>query len=203
SPRRPSCSSSFRFPRKAHGRSSGTTARGCTASTEREREEASMSMTTRLAWSLLLIVVLSAPVVAPADSGPHGTLTVAYATLFDENLNPLLGPAPSKVFYDVMYEYLVYNDPQTLKAEPGLAERWSMSPDGKRWTFFLRKGVTFSDGTEFTAEDVKFSLELMERKDSRWPFRSTSLRIEPKVLDRHTIAFDAKEGGIADLDQSF
>jgi ABC-type transport system substrate-binding protein len=115
-----------------------------------KREEASMSITRRrLAWLLLLIVALAAPVVAPAASGPHGTLTVAYATLFDENLNPLLGPAPSKVFYDVMYEYLVYNDPQTLKAEPGLAERWSMSPDGKRWTFFLRKGVTFSDGTEF------------------------------------------------------
>jgi len=77
-----------------------------------------MSITPRrLAWSLLLIVVLlSAPAVAPAASGPRGTLTVAYATLFDENLNPLLGPAPSKVFYDVMYEYLVYNDPQTLKA---------------------------------------------------------------------------------------
>ena len=163
-----------------------------------------MSITIRrLAWSLLLIVVLSAPVVAPAATGPRGTLTVAYATLFDENLNPLLGPAPSKVFYDVMYEYLVYNDPQTLKAEPGLAERWSTSPDGKRWTFFLRKGVTFSDGTEFTAEDVKFSLELLVRKESRWPFRSTYLRVEPKILDRHTIAFDAKEGGIADLDQSF
>ena len=103
---------------------------------------------------LLLIGAISAPVAVGAATGPTGTLTVAYATLFDENLNPLLGPAPSKVFYDVMYEYLVYNDPQTLKAEPGLAERWSMSQDGKRWIFFLRKGVTFSDGAEFTAEDV-------------------------------------------------
>ncbi|PYO52557.1 MAG: hypothetical protein DMD83_25705, partial [Candidatus Rokuibacteriota bacterium] len=157
----------------------------------------------RVVLSLLLIGAVSAPAAVRAATGPTGTLTVAYATLFDENLNPLLGPAPSKVFYDVMYEYLVYNDPQTLKAEPGLAERWSMSPDGKRWIFFLRKGVTFSVGTEFTAEDVKFSIELLERKESRWPFRATYLRVEPKVLDRHTIAFDAKEGGIADLDQSF
>ena len=123
--------------------------------------------------------------------------------MFDENLNPLLGPAPSKVFYDVMYAYLVYNDPQSLKAEPGLAERWSMSQDGKRWIFFLHKGVTFSDGTEFTAEDVKFSIELLERKESRWPLRATFLRVEPKVLDRHTSAFDSKEGGLADLDQTF
>src|SRR5262245_4208583 len=163
-----------------------------------------MSITVRrVAWSLLLIVILAAPLVASAASGPRGTLTVAYATLFDENLNPLLGPAPSKVFYDVMYEYLVYNDPQTLKAEPGLPERWSTAPDGKRWLFFLRTGVTFSDGTELTAEDVTLSLELLVRKESRRPFRSTYLRVEPNVVDRHTIAFDAKDGGIADLDQSF
>ncbi|PYQ00939.1 MAG: hypothetical protein DMF83_26895 [Acidobacteria bacterium] len=161
-----------------------------------------MAKTTRHIACVLAVMLLVAPAaVEAADVG--GTLTVAYATLFDENMNPLLGPAPSKVFYDVMYEYLVYNDPLTLKAEPGLAERWSMSDDGKRWVFFLRKGVTFTDGTELTAEDVKFSLELLVRKESRWPFRSTFLRTEPKVLDRHTIAFDAREGSLADLDQSF
>jgi peptide/nickel transport system substrate-binding protein len=157
----------------------------------------------RISSSLLLIAVVWLPVGADATTGPHGTLTVAYATLFDENLNPLFGPAPSKVFYDAMYEYLVYNDPQSLRAEPGLAERWSMSQDGKRWIFFLRKGVTFSDGTELTAEDVKFSIELLVRKESRWPLRATFLRVEPKVLDRHTVAFDSKDGGLADLDQTF
>src|SRR5437667_5217757 len=153
--------------------------------------------------SLLVIVLVSGAAAGVEAAQPNGTLTVAYATLFDETLNPLFGAATSKAYFDVIYDYLIYNHPQTLKAEPGLAERWSMSPDGKRWIFFLRKGVTFSDGTEFTAEDVKFSIELLERKESRWPFRATYLRVEPKVLDRHTIAFDAKEGGIADLDQSF
>ena len=155
---------------------------------------------------VLIVVAVSALAAASATSAsPRGTLTVAYATLFEENLNPLFGPAPSKVFYDVMYDYLLYNHPQSLKLEPGLAERWSMSQDGKRWVFFLREGVTFSDGTELTADDVKFSLELLVRKESRWPFRSTFLRTDPKVLDRHTIAFDAKpgEGGLPDLDQSF
>src|SRR3989441_7251441 len=157
----------------------------------------------RIALSLLLIVVVSAPVAADAATGPNGTLTVAFATLFDENMNPLLGPAPSKVFYDVMYEYLVYNDPLTLKAEPGLAERWSMSDDGKRWVFFLRKGVTFSNGTELTAEDVKFSMELLVRKESRWAQRASFLRAEAKVIDRYQIAFDSRgDGGLADFDQT-
>ena len=160
------------------------------------------SVARRIALSLLLVVVA---VFATAHAAPPagGSLHVAYATLFDENLNPLLGPAPSKVFYDVMYEYLLYNDPQTLRVEPGLAERWTMSPDGKRWVFFLRKGVTFSDGTELTAEDVKFSLELLVRKESRWPLRATFMRTEPKVVDRYTVAFDSKDGGLADLDQTF
>src|SRR5262249_42663770 len=204
SPRRQTFSSSSRSPRRASERSSGTTARGFTAPAEPGAEAAMSNAMLRGALSFLLLVVSVCLVPPAAALTPTGTLTVAYATLFDENLNPLFGPAPSNVFYDVMYEYLLYNDPQSLKVEPGLAERWSMSDDGKRWVFSLRKGVTFSDGTELTAEDVKFSLELLVRKESRWPLRATFLRTEPKVLDRYTIAFDSKsEGGLADLDQTF
>src|SRR5438105_4686943 len=102
----------------------------------------------RILLSLLMLVALSTGVSAGAAGAPSGTLTIGYATLFDETLNPLLGATPSKAYFDVMYEYLLYNHPQMLKAEPGLAERWSMSNDGKRWVFFLRKGVTFSNGAE-------------------------------------------------------
>ena len=48
--------------------------------------------------------------------------------------------------------------PRSRPASARLAERWSMSNDGKPWVFFLRKGITFSDGTEMTADDVKFSI---------------------------------------------
>ena len=145
-----------------------------------------------------------APARAAAAPDPSGSLVVAYATLFDETLNPLFAPAPPKAYYDVMYEYLVYPDPQTWKPVPGLATRWQMSPDGKSWVFFLRKGVTFSDGIELTAEDVKFSLELLTRKEARWPARASFMLLHPRVVDRHAIAFDSKtEGGIADVDQLF
>ena len=44
--------------------------------------------------------------------------------------------------------------------EPDLAERWVASPDGKVWTFYLRKGVKFQgDWGEFTADDVVFSIK--------------------------------------------
>src|SRR5262245_8768305 len=42
---------------------------------------------------------------------------------------------------------------------PGLAESWSVSPDGLVYDFVLRKGVKFHNGDTVTAEDVKFSLE--------------------------------------------
>lgn len=43
--------------------------------------------------------------------------------------------------------------------QPALAESWEISEDGLEYTFQLRKGVTFHDGTPFTAKDVKYSIE--------------------------------------------
>jgi peptide/nickel transport system substrate-binding protein/oligopeptide transport system substrate-binding protein len=47
----------------------------------------------------------------------------------------------------------------TAQVEPGLAERWDVTPDGRRYTFHLRHSVTFHDGTPFGARDVVHSWE--------------------------------------------
>ena len=49
---------------------------------------------------------------------------------------------------------------------PALAESWSISDDGLIYTFALRSGVTFHDGTTLTAEDAKFSLDRARAEDS-------------------------------------
>lgn len=56
-----------------------------------------------------------------------------------------------------IFEGLVEFKPGTADAEAGLAEKWDASDDGLTWTFNLRKGVKFHDGTEFNAEAVCFN----------------------------------------------
>lgn len=56
---------------------------------------------------------------------------------------------------------------ETGEVVPGLAESWDISEDGTAYTFHLREGVTFHDGTAMDAEDVKFSLDRARGEDSQ------------------------------------
>jgi peptide/nickel transport system substrate-binding protein len=61
-----------------------------------------------------------------------------------------------------VYEGLVKLD-QDGKIQPLLAEKWDVSADRKTYTFTLRKGVTFTNGAPFTADDVIFSLDRVKK----------------------------------------
>lgn len=58
-----------------------------------------------------------------------------------------------------------------LKIEPALAEKWEISDDGLKWRFFLRKGVKFHNGEDFTADDVIFSAERVRATGSNFTTR--------------------------------
>lgn len=58
-------------------------------------------------------------------------------------------------------EYLAFQDPDTLEYVPLLARDWQMTPDAMKITFQLRKGVRFSDGEPFTADDVVYSWQFI------------------------------------------
>ncbi len=61
---------------------------------------------------------------------------------------------------EMLYTGLVRLDPEGgAKIVPAIAQSWTVSPDGKAYTFHLRPGLKFSDGTPVTAADVKFSLD--------------------------------------------
>lgn len=75
------------------------------------------------------------------------------------------------------------------KISPRLAESWTFSPDLTEWTFVLRKGVTFHDGSPFTAADVVWTVERI-LADQQTPVR-TFLKIAQgaTAVDSHTVKF--------------
>jgi peptide/nickel transport system substrate-binding protein len=94
------------------------------------------------------------PTEPPAEPEPV-TLRIGTTYIWD-TANPTFG------WYGYTLRYLLYD---TLVEEagisnfvPGLAESWTVSDDGLVWTFKIREGVTFHDGTPCTAEDVAWSL---------------------------------------------
>jgi peptide/nickel transport system substrate-binding protein len=83
------------------------------------------------------------------------------------NLDPTGGAAAAidEVVYANIFEGLTRYNPDGSVA-PALAESWEISDDGTVYTFKLRSGVKFHDGTDFTADDVKFSLDRARAADS-------------------------------------
>ncbi len=116
----------------------------------------------RLAAGALVAAALATPVLAaPPDS------IVVGMTLEPPVLDPTASPAAPirDVTYANVYEGLT-RIASDASVQPALAERWDVSPDGKVYSFHLRRGVTFSDGTPFDAAIVKFSLERATAPDS-------------------------------------
>ncbi|MET0574900.1 MAG: ABC transporter substrate-binding protein [Mesorhizobium sp.] len=76
------------------------------------------------------------------------------------HLDPTAGAAAAidEVLYANVFEGLTRISPQG-EVLPDLAESWTVSDDGKAYTFKLHSGVKFHDGTDFGADDVKFSLD--------------------------------------------
>lgn len=82
-----------------------------------------------------------------------------------------------------------------------LAERWKLSVDRRTWTFSLRQGVKFHDGSEFDASVVEWHLRRVLDPREGSVFRAQFSDIERiQVVDRHTIAITLKQANVAFLD---
>lgn len=92
---------------------------------------------------------------------------------------------------NMIFEPLVVNTPEGIK--PWLAERWDISPDGRQYTFFLRKGVTFTDGSPFNAEAVKLNMDAIVANKPRHAWLDMVNEIERnEVVDEHTFRLTLK-----------
>ena len=90
-------------------------------------------------------------------------------------------------------EYLAF---QTVDGslEPRIAENWKPSSKGQSWTFYLRKGVKFHDGTEVTADDVVYSFKSHLNPVNISNFKGVykDILVESGIVkvDKYTVRFD-------------
>ena len=137
-----------------------------------------------LAVALALLLPLEAAAQTPKRGG---TLVVGMSQDLP-GLDP--HPSTSTITYQVLslvYQGLVDFD-RDLKIKPVLAESWKVSPDGKQWTFALRKGVKFHNGRPLTASDVKFSLDrILDPKTAARGKGALSIIESVQVVDPQTV----------------
>ena len=118
--------------------------------------------TTRAALGLVPALALTAALLAPAMSvGAQSSRTFVFGQSGDVvKLDPaLIEDGLSARLTEQIFETLVTFDGSTTRIKPALAESWDTSPDGKMWTFHLRQGVKFHDGTTFDANAVKMNFD--------------------------------------------
>jgi len=146
-----------------------------------------MVRTVRRILALLICVLL---LLAACRASRSPTRIVYGLTLAPSGIDPHVN-ASSELGIPLtsVYDTLVYQDPANGTFVGGLAERWEISADGTIYTFYLRHGVKFHDGTPFNAEAVRANLERITSADlasqkARFmlgPYERT------EVLDEYTV----------------
>ena len=150
-----------------------------------------------LALMMLIQVTFTAGRVNAGTTGqaggadkPVGELRIAMAGIGVMRPIPWQETPFSKGYFTLLYDFLVgANADGSLSTANGAAEKWEMSPDGMSWTFSIRKGITFHDGTDLTAEDAKWSLEMVTKPDSIAAFAArlrTAIK-EVEVVDPYKL----------------
>ncbi len=114
-------------------------------------------MSRLLTWLAVFAVALAPALSAAAAQKDRIVLGMV---LEPPHLDPTQSPAAAikEILYANVMEGLTRLDEKGA-IQPLLATGWTVAPDGLAYTFTLKPGVTFQDGTPFTAEDVKFNLE--------------------------------------------
>ncbi|NNF08231.1 MAG: hypothetical protein HKN21_15820, partial [Candidatus Eisenbacteria bacterium] len=95
--------------------------------------------------------------------GVYGGRYVSTVRIDPKTWNTIMANEASSTTFTsgILYESLVGFDNYTQERKAVQAERWELSEDGKTWTFYLRKGLRWSDGAPLTADDVIFTSQLV------------------------------------------
>ncbi len=138
-----------------------------------------------------LFFLFLAEIIVYANVVRFGVLTEPF------NLDPAdQWEAESSMYANLIFDRLVSLTPDGNEAIPALAISWKKVEAGKKWIFYLRKGVKFHDGKELKAEDVVFSFK--RQMDENFPYRFGEFRAfreifpfieDVRAIDEYTVEF--------------
>jgi len=139
---------------------------------------------------VLAVMVMGVGVITPAAAQGDNTLIMARA-VDATGLDPHTQTAFASLrLLELIYEPLIQAD-ENLNLVPALAESWAFSEDGRQLTLNLRQGVTFHDGSAFTAEDVIASLTRILDEATGSATRTNLLSIESmEAPDDYTVVLN-------------
>lgn len=120
-------------------------------------------------WLAFAAVCISATACTPNSSPVVSRNRIVYGlTLSPSGFDPHVNQSSEiGIVLRQVYDTLVYRDPDTGQFVPGLAESWTVSPDQTTYTFTLKQGVTFHDGTPFNAAAVGTTLARITAPETR------------------------------------
>jgi peptide/nickel transport system substrate-binding protein len=146
------------------------------------------------AWKSILAATTLAVVSSAAASAARTDLVLGIV-LEPPHLDPTAGAAAAidEVVYANVFEGLTRIGPKG-EVLPALAASWTVSDDGKAYTFKLHTGVKFHDGTDFNADDVKFSLDRARAENSTNAQKGLFAAIDSvEVVDPGTVKVTLKQ----------
>ncbi len=145
----------------------------------------------------VVVMVLSAVAMPPAVSLAAEETVLRITFSWPTYIDPAVGSdfSSSSALCN-LYDTLVFPNTEG-EVDPHVAERWEVSDDGLTWTFYLKEGVKFHNGSELTASDVAFSMNRMLEIGEGYAYVFLGTVESATALDDYTVQFElAKPSGI-------
>ncbi len=133
------------------------------------------------------------------DNDPEGISIYVGSAIFDESLDPVKGAMPDGYPFTNNALIKVGTDSQYVG---DLADSWTVSDDALTYTFTLKEGVRFHDGSDFTAEDVVFTYNRVKENQGSNENVDLSRMASAEALGDYTVAFTLTEPYSSFLDQT-
>ncbi|MCX7927476.1 MAG: peptide-binding protein [Candidatus Omnitrophica bacterium] len=147
-----------------------------------------------LQYTLPALLVALLFLFGTAEAVDYGDAIVSASIADARTLMPILASdSASSDITSLIFNGLVKYD-KDINLVGDLAEKWDISEGGRVIIFYLRKGVRWHDGVEFTAEDVKFTFEKLIDPQVRTPYSGDFKEIESlEIIDKYTVKIRYKQ----------